>query len=120
MIEYISKTGLSFEPGQKLDASQLNRMNGIINLLVDAVNSLLSCECDINVELGDATRRFTLEEAIAAISNTRRAKSMKIRFLGKGGKYLEYSYIGTTLDTVSWLDTTNWVTGPNVIDGGIW
>ena len=120
MIEYLNKTGLSFESGQKLSAASLAKMNDTINDLVDAVNTLLSGICDINQELRDPVRTFTLGEAIEVVSNNRRARGMKIRFLGDAGKYMEYSFIGTGLDDATWKNEENWESGPDVIDGGEW
>lgn len=119
-MEYIGKTGLSFESGQKLSAASLGRMNDTINALVDAVNNMLRGVYDANLEGNDFTRAYTLQEAVAQASNTRRSLGMKVRFLGANGKYQEYSFIGSSLDNTTWLDEGNWKTGPDVIDGGEW
>ena len=119
-MEYLNKTGLDFSAGQKLKASDLKTMNNAINDIVDAVNNLLRGLYDLNIELDDFDRTFTLGEAIQTVSDLRRARGMKLRFLNKNNKYVEYSYIGRTLDTIDWNNLDNWTTTLEIIDGGTW
>lgn len=119
-MEYIKETGISFKPGEQLTAAKLEKLNTKINELVVVVNKMLKGLCDINVELNDFSRKFDLSEAITIVSNTRRIKGMKIRFLSKNDKYVEFSYTGETLDTSDWTNTNNWTESLDVVDGGEW
>ena len=119
-MNFIKKTGLDFSVGQKLTASDLKILNNTINNLVDAVNNLLQGLYDLNVELKNFDITFTLDEAIAAVSNERRIKGMKLRFRNKSGKYVEYSYVGNTLDSIDWNNQNNWLTTLEIVDGGTW
>ena len=117
-MEYVGQTGLIFKSGQKLSSTDLSKMNSTINELVVIVNNLLRVCYDLNLELNDYERDFDLGDAINLISQTRRAKGMKIRFLSKNGKYVEYSYVGDSLDREDFLNENNWVDTIGLIDGG--
>ena len=114
----IKKTGLSFDRGVKLTANDLSIMNNTINALVDAVNSLIMARFDVNQETKDYNRKYTLSAAVEAISGTRRQLGMIIRFLSTSGCYVEYSYVGKSLNDSEFKDTNNWITGVEVVDGG--
>ena len=122
MIEYIEKTGLSFEPGEKLKATDLSKLNNTINSLVDAVNSLLRGEFNVNLEINDFNTKFDLERALDIVSDSRRERGLKIRFLNESGKYVEYSYLGEHLTDDDWFNVENWklINKPDLIDGGEW
>lgn len=118
-MNYINKTGVSFEKGAKLPAASLQEMNKVINNLVDAVNLMLKGKVDINLEYNDPDRRFTLTQATEAVGKIRRSLGQKIRFRSKEtGKYVEYSYVGEDVGDDSWTNTGNWVTGVDLVDGG--
>lgn len=118
-MEYITETGISFNKGEQLTARKLQILNDKINELVRNVNGMLMGLCDINVELNDFTRIFELPEAISIVSQTRRMKGMKIRFLGKNETYLEYSYTGLTLNDADWKNIENWTMIEDlIVDGG--
>ena len=119
-MNFINKTGLEFTVAQKLTASDLKILNNTINTLVDAVNNLLQGLYDLNIELKNFDRTFSLEEAISIVSNERRIRGMKLRFRNKSGKFVEYSYVGNTLDSIDWNNQNNWLTTLEVIDGGTW
>lgn len=119
-MEYLNKTGLDFSAGQKLKASDLKIMNNSINNIINVINNLLRGLYDLNIELNDFDRTFTLGEAIQMIANVRRSRGMKLRFLNKNNKYVEYSYVGTTLDTIDWNNQDNWTTTLEIVDGGTW
>lgn len=119
-MEYLRETGISFNPGEQLTAAKLEKLNTKINELVREVNKMLKGLCNLNIELGNYSRRFSLEEAINIVSNTRRIKGMKIRFLSENGKYVEFSYVGETLDSNEWNNPNNWTESLDVIDGGEW
>ena len=118
-MEYITETGISFNKGEQLTARKLQTMNDKINELVRNVNHMLMGLCDINIELNDFTRILELPEAISIVSQTRRMKGMKIRFLGENETYLEYSYIGPTLKDKDWENIENWAISEDLlVDGG--
>lgn len=118
-MEYIPETGISFNKGEQLTASKLQTLNDRINELVRNVNNMLKGLCDINVELNDFNRIFSLSEAINVISNTRRVRGMKIRFLAQNNSYSEYSYVGKTLSDIDWKNLDNWTIFEDVVvDGG--
>lgn len=117
-MEYIGQTGLIFKAGQKLTSNDLSKMNNTINDLVVAVNYLLRGTYNLNQELNDFNRKFDLDEAIALISRNRRAKGMKIRYLSHNGKYVEFSYIGESLELADFTNENNWVDNISYIDGG--
>ena len=114
----INKTGLSFASGVKLTAAQLTTMNDTINALVDVVNRLLLACFDVNLETGNFEKNYTLSQAIDVVSANRRQKGMKIRFLTDTGNYVEYSYVGSTLNDADFRSTRNWITGVDIVDGG--
>jgi len=114
----IKKTGLSFASGSKLTANDLIVMNNTINALVDAVNAMIMATYDVNQESGNYSATYGLSQAIQIVSGSRRQLGMKIRFLTEGGLYAEYSYVGSDLNDVNFLNTDNWVCGVDVVDGG--
>ena len=118
-MEYIQETGITFNKGEQLTARKLQILNDKINELVRNVNNMLEGLCDINVELNDFSRIFTLSEALEVVSKTRRMRGMKIRFLGQNETYQEYSYVGETVEDADWNNVDNWsIFEDVVIDGG--
>ena len=118
-MDYIGETGISFSKGEQLTARKLQILNDKINELVRNVNNILKGCCDINVELNDFSRAFELSEAIQVVSKSRRMNGMKIRFLGLNNTYLEYSYVGETLNDADWKNTDIWTMLKDlIIDGG--
>jgi hypothetical protein len=118
-MEYLTETGISFNKGEQLTARKLQILNDKINELVKTVNGMLMGLCDINVEINDFTRVFDLSEAIDIVSQTRRMKGMKVRFLGDNNSYLEYSYVGPTVNDTDWENVDNWTMLEDpLIDGG--
>lgn len=119
-MEYLKETGISFNTGDVLTARKLQTLNDTINQLVRVVNDMLEGKCDINVELNNFNRSFTLKNAIGVVSRTRRQLGMKVRYFDKSQKkYLEYSYIGTDIEDDNWMNTKNWVAcDETLVDGG--
>ena len=119
-MEYLRETVVSFNTGEVLTARKLQTLNDTINQLVRVVNDMLEGKCDLNIELNDFNKEFTLKEAIESVSKTRRHLGMKVRFLSsEQKKYLEYSYLGTDLDNNNWTNTDNWVMcEETLVDGG--
>ena len=90
-----------------------------INELVAAANKQTVLEINLNQLLGDASRSFLLSEALQLSKDYVRAIGIRLRFLGKEGRYLDYSYTGTDLEESSWLDESNWCFGLSTVDGGL-
>ncbi len=118
-MEYLQETGITFNKGEQLTARKLQLMNNKINELVRNVNNMLKGLCDLNVEFNDFNRVFDLYEAVNVVSQTRRMRGMKIRFLANNDTYLEYSYVGDTLNDSDWKNLDNWtMIESTIVDGG--
>lgn len=117
-MKLINKTAAKFVDGQKPTLADLQRLTETVNSLVEAVNLMLKGKVDLNFEYNDQERQFTISEAAEAVLNKRRAIGQKLRFKNMNNKYVEYSYVGSTLDEESWLDENNWVISLDTIDGG--
>ena len=114
-----------FEAGKGISANQLNALSQAIGNLIDQVNALISSQYDVNVETDTMSASYTLETAINAVPENRRAVGMKIRFKKGDGDnnsanniYVEYSYIGTSVEPGDFTNLSNWVSGVDIIDGG--
>ena len=122
MINLIKRTGVRFDTGDKLKASDLNTMNNTINSLVDAVNIILMSQGNINIEEGtEATNVYTLAQALTYVPSSRRIPGMKIVFKSAPTEWMEYTFIGNSGDDDTWYEEENWVPGDSsvtVIDGG--
>ena len=118
------KIDFTFEPGRGITAAQLNEMINTINATVDAINFIAAGSFDVNQET-QSNNAFKLEQAINAIPENRRKLGMKVRFKKKDNDedssnnlYVEYSYMGSTLDAIEFLTVGNWTSGVDYIDGG--
>lgn len=116
MEDFIKQLSLDFSGG--VTKKQMEAIVNKINELVIAENKLLAQEVNLNQEYNDPTRTFDINQAIQASKNIRRAKGMRLRFLGLNGKMVEYSYTGPDLSDEEWTNDNNWGTGIDVIDGG--
>lgn len=120
-MELIDKTILPIKQrGDGLSAAEINSINTTVNSLVDYVNACLKKYCDLNVEVGDNTRVFTLSSAIEAVPVGRRGLGMTIRFLNSSNLYSTYVYLGRELTTSAWRNQDNWTVDNTIIDGGEW
>ena len=124
-MNILEKTTFTFEAGKGISAAQLQEMNNRINALIDNVNELVLGVFDVNRELKAWSASYTLEEALAIVSEQRRQLGMKIRFKKKDGDsdnfnniYCEYSYIGSSLESIDFCNVDNWAAGIDYIDGG--
>lgn len=121
-MDTINKTGVpSKTPGDSLSHQDINAINSTTNYNVDATNYLLQSFCNINAEVNNYTKTFTLEEAISTVPESRRNPGMKIRFLSSDETYVEYTYGNSSIEDESWENTDNWRSvSSNIIDGGEW
>lgn len=112
----ISELNIDFSGGAT--KNQLEQIVNKINELVRAENKRMTLEVNLNQEYGDATRTFDITEALTLSKNIMKAAGLRLRFLGKSGRYTEYSYTGDTLDDNDWMNLDNWCTVIETIDGG--
>lgn len=98
--------------------SQMESIINKINELVRVVNKSSSLEINLNQEYNDASRRFNLEEAIILAKDIKRAIGIRLKFLGRSGRYMEYSYTGATLEDIDWTNQDNWCIIVSIVDGG--
>lgn len=112
----IQKLSLDFTAG--VTKNQMETIVNKINEVIDCSNKVLIREINLNQEYNDPTKIFTIGEALEASKNIIRAFGLRLRFLSTTGRYVEYSYLGTTLEDVDWLLESNWCTGVDLIDGG--
>lgn len=120
-MDTIKKTGVQRKnKGAPLSSSDINSINDVANNCVDAINSILKAECNINQETGRLDRFFTEAEAIAAVPESRRLRGLRLRYFAAPGYFEDITYIGDSTDPDSWSDPDNWGTGSMVIDGGEW
>ena len=115
-VGLLKALSLNIEAG--LTKAQLREIINKVNALVDSVNILLKQEINLNQELNKPTTQYRLSEALNISKGIRKAYGMRLRFLSLTGKYVDYTYIGPTLEDEDWTTTDNWTTGIDVIDGG--
>jgi len=117
-MDLISKTGLVLGNGTTKVGDAVTAIDSIVNDLVDAVNLLLKEKFEVNFECSPATEEYSISTAAAKVPVNRRCLGTKIRFKS-GGRYVEYSFIGTDPKIESeWIKTSNWEISLAVIDGG--
>lgn len=104
--------------GDGLNAEEVNSINGILNQEVAVGNSYLKNFCNLNQELEDYTKTFSLSEAIANVPESRKNPGIELKFLGLNKKYLYYTYMGS--DLTGWSNLNNWNPSVTIIDGGEW
>ena len=114
-----------FEAGKGISAAQLQAMSNSIDNLIENVNYLLLGVFDVNREFNMPNATYTLEEAVALVSERRRAQGMKIRFRKNDDDnenlndiFVEYSYVGSSLESTEFNNPDNWTSGIDYIDGG--
>lgn len=119
MNNLLKDTGVALKgTGDDLKASDINNINSTVNKEVGIINSYLQSFCNINQELGDFSRQFTLGIAVSLVPEERRTPGLSIRFLNMNGRFVEYIYCGE--DTEYWTITSNWKPLVNTVDGGEW
>lgn len=112
----IQNLSLDFSGG--VTKNQMETIVLKINELVAAENKRMTLEINLNQEYNNPTRVFTPDEAFRLSKDIVRAYGLRLKFLGAAGRYLEYTYLGITLDERDWLNDDNWSTGVDLVDGG--
>ena len=120
-MNILAKTGIPVkQKGDGIKVEEFNTLNSTVNSLVDAVNYLLKSFCNVNSEVNDWTREFTLQEAIGLVPESRRQPGIRVMFLSEDGIYLEYVYNYQYTSSDYWNNLDNWSIAINQIDGGTW
>lgn len=115
----LNETGVALKGvGDGLKANDINAINNTVNKEVAVINDILCTICNVNKELGDYSRQFTLPIAIALVPEERRTPGMSVRFLNMQGRFVEYIYCGE--DAENWMITDNWKPFVSRVDGGEW
>src|SRR5574344_834563 len=114
-MDKIEKTGLDlFTKDSKITSETFNILNDRLNSLIDAVNSMLNSEFNVNTEFQDII--YTLNSAKALVPYSRRIEGLRVRFKSDSG-WVEYVYLGGDWNTDdSWSESKE----SNTIDGGEW
>lgn len=119
----VDKTGVGRKnKGDKLSSDDINKINSSLNSSIDAINYSLKDSCNLNLEVGDFNRIFTLEEAISLVPVDRRVPGLEIRFLSAENNFSLFIYMGQNVDSDSWENLSYWLDlrNTNYIDGGLW
>ena len=122
-MELLNKTGVPIKTaGDGLSHREVNAINSTVNNAIDAANLDLINYCNINQEVNDYSRVFTLASAIRVVPARRRCSGMNIKFLSTSGQMVEYIFTSTKkeLSEEDWLDLNNWSLPFIEIDGGEW
>lgn len=104
--------------GDTLYAKDVNGLISSIESLTRAVNTLLKRSCDVNLEENDPNGKYTLEEAINYVPESRRVPGLLLRFRMADGKYYQFTYNSDDTDPMSWGNKDNWGNSVTIIDGG--
>jgi hypothetical protein len=119
-MDILTKTGVPTKyRGDGLSSSDINKINGTVNLEVDVANLFLRSIYDANLENG-TTQPYTLQEVILQVPDSRKRLGMRVRFFSIEGEYVELVYMGEDLENINWRNPDNWKSGKtiNIIDGG--
>ena len=123
-MELLNKSGIAQKnSGDGLSHKDVNAINSTANAAVGAINdTVLMNFCNINSEVNDYARVFTLLSAVKIVPKNRRRPGLKIRYLNSEGVYSEYIYTGknTVISDEEWEREFNWSISLTNIDGGEW
>ena len=124
MSNLLNKSGVPVKnPGDGLSHRDINNINSTVNSAIDVINLDLQDYCNLNQEVNNYSRIFTLSEAISLVPRSRRKQGLKIKYLASENpkSYHEYifSFIGNFTDS-DWENTNNWSLPFTEIDGGEW
>lgn len=120
-MELLTKTILPVkQKGDTLSTAEVNSLNNTVNALVDCVNVLIKKYCNLNSEIGDDSRTFTLAEVVTLVPQSRRSPGMSVRFLGEDNIYHTYIYLNSEIGNAFWTNLENWYPDNTIIDGGVW
>lgn len=116
MIDLLEGTGLGFlSSGQEITSDLINKINDEVNKISITLNTVLLSNVNINVENGNMSKNFTLDEAISLVPESRRVPGIKVRFNSEDG-WKEVVFIGG-----NWSDLGSWKESlGDIIDGGEW
>lgn len=118
-MKLIEKTGVDHKnQGSGLSSSDVNKMNSTINALVDCVNSLMKNTFNVNEEVGDYDKVYTLDKAVEVIKlSDRRSVGTVMKYRGPYG-YEEAIYSGKNVSDEAWGNIQNWGLTIKTVDGG--
>lgn len=120
-MDKLEKTGVPTKySGDGLSHQDINRINSTTNSAVDASNYMITNFCNINDEINNYLKEFSLIEAIKVVPITRRKSGLEIRFLTSTNIYANYVYCSNSIEDDSWENEENWKPLINSIDGGTW
>lgn len=118
-MNLISPTGVPEKKiGDGLTAMEVNAINNTVNTEASVCNTMMKGFCNVNQEMGNYEKVFTISSAAAYVPEDRRCPGMLIRFLGRNKKYSDYVFTNT--DVSRWLEIDCWKASVSVIDGGEW
>lgn len=82
----IKEIDFTFKAGEKLSSSSLNLLITKINEVVREINEVLfPGEVNVNREMGDMTKEWTLEQVLKAVPEDRLSPGIKLTFLTSSG-----------------------------------
>lgn len=123
-MELLNKSGVPMkQAGDGLSHQDINAINSTANSAVEAINEqVLVNFCNVNSEINDYTKSFSLMEAIEVVPVSRRRPGIKVKFLNREGNYSEYTFSGKSavVNETDWKDLNLWSYSFNSIDGGEW
>lgn len=121
-MNLVKETGVPIKGiGSLLSSKEVNDINNTVNEEVAVGNAFLKTECNINAEIGNYVRQYSLKDAILLVPQDRRTPGMKIKFRNSKNTFSEYIYCGDGVSEEEWKNTDSWINGAaSTIDGGEW
>ena len=123
MGNLLEKTGVPQKvAGDGLSHRDINNINSTVNNAIDAINLDLKDYCNVNQEINNFSKVFSLYDAINAVPKSRRRLGLKLRYLSSNSpiSYCEYVFCGLSIDDENWSNTNNWTLPFIEVDGGEW
>ena len=120
-MDLLKNTGVPIKnSGDGLTHQDVNSINSTVNNAVDTINTNIKNYCNINQEVRDFSRTFTLEEAIVLVPQKRRLPGLVIKFVDRDNQFKEYLFNEISVTESNWTNLNNWKLPFNHIDGGEW
>lgn len=121
-MNLVQETGVPVKGiGSLLSSKEVNQINSTVNEEVAVGNAFLKNECNINAEIGNYARQYSLLDAIKIVPQDRRTPGMKIKFRNSKNTFSEFIFCGSGVSNEDWENTNNWINGAaSTIDGGEW